>query len=208
MGLPWDRSGPQTLPMRLPLSAMRWLNRRKLSRHKLRGGRLHGWFGDRILEKALWKPTRESLARAWLVGFPITLMPFLPGQSALACIAALMVRGNLLLCIGMQFLSNAFTAPLQLSACYFVGEVFRHGNIVAVWHHAIESPRDLISRDAVVSLYLGAFIIGILGGAIGYAVIQRTWRDAPARGRPPGMPPLPSDGSTPPVPKPGDTPVP
>ena len=197
---------------------MRWLHRRKISRHQLRGGRLHGWFGDRLLDKSMWKPTRESLARAWLVGFPITVVPFLPGQSVLACIAALFVRGNLLLCIALQFLSNAFTAPVQISACYFVGEVIRHGNIVTVWHHAVDSPKDLISMDAVVSLFLGAFIIGILGGAIGYAVILRTWRDAPVRLRKPGsmppmsgsdsMPPMDGSDSTPPMSKPGDTPVP
>lgn len=188
---------------------MRWLHRRKISRHKLRGGRLHGWFGDRLLHKSLWKPTRESLARAWLVGFPITVVPFLPGQSVLACIAALFVRGNLLLCIALQFLSNAFTAPVQISACYFVGEALRHGNIVTVWHRAIESPKDLLSLDAVESLFLGAFIIGILGGAIGYSVILRTWREAPVRPRNPNsMPPMPGSGSMPPMPKPGDTPVP
>ena len=193
--------------MRLPYWALRWMHRRKLSRQKLRGGRLHSWFGDRILEKSLWKPTRESLARAWLVGFPVTIMPFLPGQTVFACVAALIVRGNLLLCIGLQFLSNAITAPVQLSACYFVGEVVRHGNIVEVWNHAIESPRDLISRDAIISLYLGGFIIGILGGAIGYAVIQRTWRELPARPRK-TMPPFEPPAAEPPAPGPGDNPVP
>ena len=175
----------------------------------MRGTRIHRWLGDGVVSKALWAPTRGSLARAWLVGFPITMVPFLPGQSVLACVAALFVRGNLLLCIAMQFLSNAFTAPVQLPACYFVGEIVRHGNIVDVWNHAIESPRDLLTGDAVISLYLGAFIIGILGGAIGYAVLQRTWRDAPVRVRNGNPPPVPPPGvSTPPIPHPGDTPVP
>jgi uncharacterized protein len=197
---------------------MRWLHRRQISRHKLRGGRLHSWFGDRILEKALWKPTRASLARAWLVGFPITMVPFLPGQSILACIAALLVRGNLLLCIGIQFLSNAGTAAVQLPASYFVGEVVRHGHIKKAWHHAIEKPRDLMTFEAAKSLYLGAFIIGILGGTLGYAVLQKTWRDAPVRPRNPNSippfratdsnAPVTASGSAPPVPKPGDTPVP
>lgn len=197
---------------------MRWLHRRQISRHKLRGGRLHSWFGDRILEKALWKPTRGSLARAWLVGFPITMVPFLPGQSLLACVAALFVRGNLLLCIALQFLSNAGTATVQLPASYFVGEVVRHGHIKKAWNHAVEHPRELMTFDAAKSLYLGAFIIGILGGAIGYAVLQKTWRDAPVRVRNPGSippfgpggssPPLPAGDTAPPLPKSGDTPVP
>ena len=102
----------------------------------MRGGRLHGWFGDRLLAKELWLPTRGSLARAWLVGFPITIVPFLPGQSILAAIAALMVRGNLLLCIALQFLSTPLTAPVHLPACYFVGEVMRGANPREVWNLA------------------------------------------------------------------------
>lgn len=180
--------------MRLPYWVLRWLHRRKLSRHKLRGGKLHSWFGDRLLDKSLWSPTRESLARAWLVGWPITVVPFLPGQSVLAVIAALMVRGNLLLCIGLQFLSNPFTAPVQLTSCYFVGELVRHGSFTQAWKHAQNKPLDHIA-EAAKSLYLGAIIIGILGGAAGYGVIQRTWRERPRRIKTPA-----SGDSKPPIP--------
>ena len=97
----------------------------------MRGSRLHRWFGDRVLAKDLWLPTHQSLARAWLVGFPITVTPFLPLQSVFATIAALMVRGNLLLCIAMQFLSTPLTAPVHLPVCYFVGELVRGRGIAA-----------------------------------------------------------------------------
>lgn len=171
---------------------MRWLHRRKLSRHKLRGGKLHSWFGDRLLAKELWSPKRESLARAWLVGWFITVVPFLPGQSILACIAALMVRGNLLLCIGLQFLSNPITAPVQLTSCYFVGEIVRHGSVTRAWRHARDKPTEQVA-EAAKSLYLGAIIIGVLGGAAGYGIIQRTWREKPRRPRISG----PGDTTTP-----------
>jgi uncharacterized protein (DUF2062 family) len=127
--------------MRLPLWAMRWMHRSRLSRSRLRGSFIHTWLGDRILEKPLWKPTRESLARAWLVGFPITVMPFLPAQSLFACIAALFVRGNLLLCIALQFLSSPLTAPVHLPACYFVGELVRGKNPAMVWRHIRSTPQ-------------------------------------------------------------------
>jgi hypothetical protein len=39
----------------------------------------------------------------------------------------------------------------------------------------------LLSAHAVTSLYLGAAIVGIFGGVVGYAVIQRTWHDPPTR---------------------------
>lgn len=167
--------------MRLPLWVMRWMHRQKLSRSKMRGGRLHGWFGDRILDKALWLPTRNSLARAWLVGFPITVIPFLPGQSLFAVFAALVVRGNMLLCIALQFLSTPLTAPVHLPSCYFVGEVARGAHPIEVWHEISRGSRHLLTGDAVTSLYLGAVIIGIVGGLTGYAILHQTWRDRPKR---------------------------
>ena len=172
------------------------MHKQKLSRTKMRGGRLHGWFGDRILDKALWLPTRNSLARAWLIGFPITVIPVLPGQTVFAVIGALVLRGNLLLAIALQFLSNPVTATVHIPACYFVGEVARGADPREVWHKAKTDPRKiLISAHAVTSLYLGAIIIGFLGGLGGYAILHRTWRDTPKR---PTRPPI-DAGSRPPI---------
>lgn len=162
--------------MRLPYWVMRLLDRQRLSRRNLRGTRLHAWFGDRLLAKELWKPTRDSLARAWLVGFPITMLPFLPVQSVFACLLALVVRGNLLLCIALQFLSTPLTAPVHLPACYWVGEVVRGRSPAEVWAQVTQTPGDIWKGDSLTSLYLGAVIIGVLGGLIGYLVIQKTWR--------------------------------
>ncbi len=168
------------------------MHRQRLSRSRLRGGRIHRMLGDGIVSKALWVPTRGSLARAWLVGFPITAVPFLPGQSILAAVAALAVRGNLLLCIALQFLSNPLTAAIQLPACYFVGEVARGANPREVWHHAWTAKWTEEYASGFKSLYLGAVIIGIVGGVVGYAIILQTWKDkvrpkgaAPEESRPP-----------------------
>ncbi len=150
----------------------------------MRGGFLHRRLGDRVLDKALWRPTRESLSRAWLVGFPITVVPFLPAQTVFACIAAMFVRGNLLLCIAMQFLSTPLTAPVHLPACYFVGEVVRGRGFAHAWHSISVAPRDLLSGDAAVSLYLGAVVVGALGGAVGYAIIRQTWKRRPGEAGP------------------------
>ena len=159
------------------------MHRRRLSRSRMKGTFLHSWLGDRILQKGLWSPTRESLARAWLVGWSVTVIPLLPGQSIIACIAALLVRGNLLLCIGLQFLSTPLTAPVHLPACYFVGEVVRGANPRHVWREVRGKPRLLLTGHAVTSLYLGAAVIGIIGGAAGYAIIHGTWREKPRRRR-------------------------
>lgn len=151
------------------------MHKQKLSRRHLRGGRLHSWFGDRLLHKDLWVPTPSSLARAWLIGFPITVTPFLPGQSVFATVGALLVRGNILLCVAMQFLSNPITAPVHLPICYLVGELVRGRTPENVWHGVANDTSHLLSGDAAVSLYLGAVVVGLLGGVIGYAVILRLW---------------------------------
>ncbi len=166
---------------------MRWMHRQNMSRSKMRGGRLHGWFGDRILDKSLWLPTRNSLARAWLIGFPITVVPFLPAQSVFAVIGALVVRGNLLLCIALQFLSTPLTAPVHLPACYFLGQTVRYFTRTGgappadVWREISHGSRHLLTGDAVTSLYLGSIVLGFLGGLAGYAVLHRTWKDTPRR---------------------------
>lgn len=157
------------------------MHRNRLSRSRMKGTFLHRRLGDRILQKGLWSPTRESLARAWLVGWPITVVPFLPGQTLFAVVAALLVRGNLLLCIALQFLSNPFTATVHLPACYFVGEVVRGADITEVWSKAWNNPGNLVSGHAAVSLYIGGFVIGLLGGAIGYAAILGLWKENPRR---------------------------
>ena len=182
------------------------MHRSRLSRGRLKGGLLHSWFGDRLLAKELWRPTRDSLARAWLVGFPITMMPFLPVQSLFACVAALFVRGNLLLCIALQFLSTPLTAPVHLPACYFVGALLRGEPIGVVWHRVTREPGQLLRPNELETLYLGALVVGVLGGALGYLVIQKTWRERvrlprrrqavkdPAGANPPaGSSPAPSD---------------
>lgn len=183
------------------------MHRQRLSRHRIRGTYIHRKFGDRILHKGLWSPTREGLARAWLLGWLITVIPFLPGQSVIAVVAALLVRGNLLLCVALQYLSNPVTATVHLPACYFVGEVVRGANPKHVWREVRDKPSLLLTGHAVTSLYLGSAVIGIIGGAAGYAIIHGTWREKPRRRRETN-PPFPaatsgSGGTNPPF---GDTP--
>jgi len=167
--------------MKLPRWVLRWMHHRRLSRTRMRGTFLHSMLGDRLLERSLWKPTRESLARGWLIGFPITVVPFLPVQSLIACVIALFCRGNLLLCIALQFLSTPLTAPVHLPFCYFVGELVRGRPPSVVWHEVMNTPKDLFSGDAVTSLYVGAVVVGVLGGLAGYALILRTWKGRPTR---------------------------
>ncbi len=143
----------------------------------MRGGFLHSKLGDRILDKSLWRATPESLARAWLIGAAVTIIPFLPGQSILAGILGFTFRANLLLAIGLQYISNPVTAVVQIPACYLVGRLVQGEGPVAVWkeiserdwqfliHHPTHLTRDLIP------VFLGSIVLGVTIGVIGYWAI-------------------------------------
>jgi uncharacterized protein (DUF2062 family) len=163
--------------VKLSLSIHRWLHRKKLSRKSMRGGFLHSKLGDRILDKALWRATPDSIARAWLIGMPVTMIPFLPGQSIVAAVLGFTFRANLLVCIGLQYLSNFGTAVIQLPLCFFVGRLVQGNRPSAVWDEV--SARDwkyifqhptYLAQD-LIPLFLGAIILGAAVGVIGYFLI-------------------------------------
>lgn len=143
----------------------------------MRGGFLHSKLGDRILDKALWRATPDSIARAWLIGMPVTMIPFLPGQSIVAAVLGFTFRANLLVCIGLQYLSNFGTAVIQLPLCFFVGRLVQGNRPSAVWDEV--SARDwkyifqhptYLAQD-LIPLFLGAIILGAAVGVIGYFLI-------------------------------------
>lgn len=187
--------------MRLPLWTLRWLHQRKISRQGLKGSFLHSRLGDRLLDKTLWMPTKGSIARAWLIGIPITTIPFLPAQSVIAGIAGFFGRANLILCIALQFLSTPLTAPVHLPACYFVGRVMLGDSPVKTWELLAEHPGRVWSTEALFSLYLGSIVLGPVIGLIGYGIIQLLWPEHLPRLRsrralpptPPTEPPTPGN---------------
>jgi hypothetical protein len=163
--------------VKLSLSLHRWLHRKKLSRRSMRGGFLHSKLGDRILDKALWRATPDSIARAWLIGVPVTLIPFLPGQSIIAGLLGFTFRANLLVCIGLQYLSNPFTAVAQLPICFFVGRLVQGNSPVTTWDEVAQRDWQLfithpghLARD-LIPLFLGSIVLGAILGVVGYLLI-------------------------------------
>lgn len=168
---------------------MRRLHRWGISRHKLRGGFLHSKFGDRLLERELWFPDRESLARAWLIGMPVTTIPFLPLQSVIACGIGFYFRANLPVCFLLQYLSNPATAIFQLSACYFVGRLLFGDSPSLVIEHVERVVGGIVHADSwkaaltalswreFVALYLGALVLGMALGILGYFGTHLIWRN-------------------------------
>ena len=160
---------------------MRRLNRWGLSRRKLRGGFLHTRLGDRFLEREIWIPSRGSLARAFLVGMPITMIPFLPMQSVFACGLGLWLRANLPVTFFLQHLSNPLTAVIQLPLCYLTGRLLLGADLGADWDHVWADPMGILTRGSLGALYLGAVVLGPVFGVAGYLLTLLIWKEKPAR---------------------------
>lgn len=160
---------------------MRRLHRWGFSRVKLRGGFLHSRLGDRLLERELWFPSRESLARAFAIGMPITTIPFLPAQSVIACAVAFMARANLPVAFALQYLSSPLTAAIQLPACYLAGRLLLGDNVIETFAQVRAQPMIVFTPGALGALYLGAAVIGPLLGAAGYFLVHALWREKPPR---------------------------
>jgi uncharacterized protein (DUF2062 family) len=164
---------------------MRRLNQWGLSRAKLRGGFLHTRLGDRFLERELWVPSRESLARAFLVGMPVTWIPFLPAQSVIACACAFWVRGNLPVSFLLQFLSSPATAIVQLPACYLAGKIVLGTDLSAEWSRVWADPMAIVTGGSLGALYLGSVVLGVGTGVAGYFLTMLLWRPKPVPHGPP-----------------------
>lgn len=174
---------------------MRRLHRWGISRRKLRGGFLHTKLGDRILERDLWFPSRESLARAWLIGMVVTCIPFLPLQTLIACGFGFYFRANLPVCFILQYLSNPATAIFQLSACYFVGRLLFGDSPSTLWQHMervvgslVNAPSwseafGLLNWREFAALFLGSIVLGLALGLLGYLGTHLVWKDKPRKPR-------------------------
>jgi uncharacterized protein (DUF2062 family) len=156
---------------------MRRLHQWGLSRQKLRGGFLHTRLGDRFLEREIWIPSRKSLARAFLVGVPITMIPFLPLQSVFACGRARWLRANLPVTFLLQHLSNPLTAVIQLPLCYLTGRLILGADLSADWDLVWADPMGIVSRGSLGALYLGAMVLGPVVGMTGYFLTHWIWKE-------------------------------
>lgn len=156
---------------------IRRLNRSGFSRRKLRGGVLHRWLGDHVLAKEVWFPTRESFARAWFIGMVITMIPFLPAQTILACAIGLILRANLPTCFILQFLSSPATVFIQLPACYLMGCLITGRDVGQAVAHIEADPMSVVSVGSAGLLFMGSLVLGFLVGATGYFLIKLFWRE-------------------------------
>jgi uncharacterized protein (DUF2062 family) len=123
------------------------------------------------MRDGLWSYRRPHTTRAIYVGTILTLLPLYGVSLIAAVLAAFLLRANLGITIGAQFLTNPLTSPPTYVATYFLGD----------WLMAVSS----IGQDwspgtrIVTALSIG----GIAAGVAIAAMIDGTlrWRERPPR---------------------------
>lgn len=122
----------------------------------------------------IWQVNRRTIASGLALGLFFGSLP-IPMQMTCAAIFAILLRVNLPITVVATWYSNPFTfAPLYY-ACYQVGGWVLNIQINQDIHFNAESLTTL-GGQVILSLYTGAFIIGIMLAILGYCFIRIAWR--------------------------------
>lgn len=133
------------------------------------------FLGEWIYESNLWHINRYSTSMAFFVGLFVAFAP-LPGQMALAALAAVLFRCNLPLSVGLVWITNPFTAPAIFYLAYQVGALLIDVPVRELqFSFSVEWLQDRL--DVVWRpLLLGCLLCGLFFGSLGYFVINVLWR--------------------------------
>ncbi len=131
--------------------------------------------GDWIYESNLWHLNRYSASMAFFVGLFVAFMP-LPGQMIIAAFAAVALRCNLPISVGLAWITNPVTMPAIFYLAYRVGSLLLGVPTIAF---EIELSLEWLSNSLAAiwqPFLLGCFVCGTLFGSLGYFLISILWR--------------------------------
>jgi len=142
--------------------------------------RLRRWgaldrFGEGIYSGNLWHINRYSASMAFFVGPFVAFLP-VPGQMLIAALAAIRLRCNLPLSVGLVWITNPLTAPAIIYLAYRVGALVLG---VPPGMPAFSLSWSWLSSELGSiwqPLLLGCLLLGLFSGSLGYFVINNLWR--------------------------------
>lgn len=132
-------------------------------------------FGTLLHDPNLLHLNRRSVSAAFAVGLFMAFVP-VPFQMVLAAAAAIIVRCNLPISVGLVWVSNPITMPPLFYFCYLVGTWILG---TKEQEFAFELSMDWLMTGLVhiwEPFLLGCAIVGLVSAAIGYFTIRLLWR--------------------------------
>ncbi len=143
--------------------------------HKIRNKPGLRFLGKLLDDPNLFHLNRHSVSVAFFVGIFLCFIPF-PGQIVMAACAALIFRCNLPICVALIWITNPLTIPFIFYATFKLGAwLLGHSHdrfaIELSWQWLKTSFPHLWQP-----LLLGCVTAGLFFGALGYLIVQWSWR--------------------------------
>lgn len=139
------------------------------------------FLGDLLHDPNLFHLNRHSVSVALFWGLFVALLP-IPGQMAVAAVAALYFRCNLPIACALVWISNPFTTPFFVLLAYSVGRFCLRIDPISFTFPS-ELSFDWLFHEItnlwypfVLPFVVGSIIIGVFFGALGYFAMQVFWR--------------------------------
>lgn len=129
------------------------------------------FIGPRLLSHDLWHIHRRSISVGAAVGLFCAYLP-IPFESIVAAFAAIWLRANVPLSVGLVFISNPLTwIPLYWPG-YLVGTTIL--GVPALPYEKLTM--EWLINEAYVTLFVGCLIVGSILAPVSYVVVQLLWR--------------------------------
>jgi uncharacterized protein (DUF2062 family) len=156
----------------------RWLKRNTPDRRTLETLWCLKPFTELVVDRGCWSFNRTSVVRAFSLGLLIAFIPPtpLPVHLTLCALLGIWFRLNLPVLFATVFISNPLTWFLQIFGSVWVGTKLMGQDLLPFMHELRH--RDLWSQlDRLwPPLLLGALVLGLMAGALGYVLAECLWR--------------------------------
>ncbi len=143
--------------------------------HKVREHRHLRLFGRLLHDPNLWHLNRRSVVGAVSVGLFMAWVP-VPFQMLLAAAAAIPLRVNLPIAVGLVWITNPLTMPPLFYFAYKVG-AWMLGD--PIQHVDFELSASWLSDELAViwrPFLTGCFVMGVLSAGAGNMAVRLLWR--------------------------------
>lgn len=140
------------------------------TREQLESQRFIRPFAHRLADKALWRFTRDGVARGVALGlFAGFILPL--GQIVLAALLAVPLRANLIVAAAATLVTNPVTFPAIYYAAYSLG--------VRLLGNAATGAGDSLAASAAgvtLPTFAGLLLFAVVASALGYVAVRLGWR--------------------------------
>jgi len=138
------------------------------------------FLGDKLHDPNFWHLSRRSISTAFAVGLFAAWLP-MPGQMAVAALAAFYFRANLPISVALVWVSNPLTLPPMFYGAYRVGlALMGRPPSLREFEFSWESLASGLGA-AWQPFLLGCLILAAISSCAGYFGINYFWRQHVAK---------------------------